>query len=616
MNKKHPLDPLKIGSDIGWGEDSDFEFKSANGGLPLSLWESYSAMANTSGGIIFLGVENDRTVSGIDKALLPKFKKNFWDNIGNRGKVSINLLTENNLKEVLCEDERSILAIRVPRASRSQRPIYIGQNPMTGTYRRNYEGDYHCSEQEVKRMMSDSSEETADSRILEGFTLDDLDTKSIQEYRQFFASHKPTHQWLSESDIGFLGKLGGWKKDRNSGLEGITVAGVLMFGKDESIREAIPQYHVDYREKDPDMRWKDRVTIDGTWNANLFQFYLKVMGRLSQDLKLPFQLNENLLRKGESPVHEAIREALVNSIIHADYFGKCGVVIEKSRDRMEFSNPGSLLIPLDQLSSGISECRNKLLQNMFMMIGAAEKAGSGIDKIYRGWESQHWRKPAVSENFEPDRVRWILAMISLIPDESLVRLQGYFGAKFQKLSQFEVQALVTADIEEYVDNARMCQITNLHSSDITKLLQSLVERGMLSQESKNRWARYRLNFLHKENHSLHNKNHFLDKESQSLHKEFSAEELMLLRSIAAPAIETKRLDPKSTEEIIKKLCKNRWLTKKQISDFLNRNSESLRSRFLAPMVEHKILRLRDPQNPNRVDQAYSATENNNNSDEH
>ena len=107
------------------------------------------------------------------------------------------------------------------------------------------------------------------------------------------------------------------------------------------------------------------------------------MQKLSIDLKIPFQLNADLFRKGETIVHEAIREALVNALIHADYLGQGGVIIEKYKDRFEFSNPGSLLISIDQLLKGnTSECRNKSLQIMFTMIGAAERAGSGIDKIW------------------------------------------------------------------------------------------------------------------------------------------------------------------------------------------------------------------------------------------
>ncbi|ORJ58327.1 hypothetical protein B5V00_12740 [Geothermobacter hydrogeniphilus] len=626
------IDPVDILARLDWTENDDLEFKSARGGLPRSLWETYCAMANTHGGAILLGVEDDGRVSGVDHP--EKLKKNFWDTINNRGKVSQNLLCDTDLAEVPHPDGL-ILAIRVPQATRYQRPVFLGQNPLTGTYRRNFEGDYHCTEQEVGRMLSDRAEQPADSRILEGFTLDDLDRTSLQQYRQRFASHKPTHPWLSEDDVGLLAKLGGWRRDRLSGIEGVTVAGLLMFGRDEAIREAVPQYHVDYREKlstDPEIRWTDRLTVDGTWPANLFQFYLRVIQRLAQDLKLPFQLDSDLFRRGETIVHEAIREALVNALIHADYQGQGGIVVEKHKDRFEFSNPGTLLVSFDQLMRGnVSECRNKSLQTMFMMIGGAEKAGSGVDKILQGWNSQHWRSPMVREQVQPDRVLWVLPMVSLIPEDSLQRLQTCFGARFGRFSKLEVQALVTADIEGAVDNARMRQISGRHASDVTRILQGLVSKGALQQEGQGRWTRYRLpdstlpgdldsvhkdldsvhkdlDSVHKDLDSVHKDLDSVHKDLDSVHKDLDSVHKVdpLLLKIAEPARRSQRLPPEQMEKLIVEMCRGRWLTRRELAGLLQRNPDSLRARYLTPMVAHGVLQLRYPDKPNRVDQAYSA----------
>lgn len=624
--KRQPIDPEDILLRLNWTEDYDLEFKSGKGGVPQSLWETYSAMANTHGGVILLGVENDGTVSGVDHA--GKVKKVLWDLLHNRNKVNINLLTDGDVVDIPHPDG-TVVAIKVPQASRDQRPVYIGQNPLTGTYRRNYEGDYRCNEKEVGRLLSDRSETPFESFILEHFTFDDLDPVSLKQYRQRLASHKPSHPWLNEDDQGLLVKLGGWRKDRLSGLDGLTVAGVLMFGTDEAIRDAVPQYHVDYREKltaDPAVRWTDRLTVDGTWCANLFQFYLRTIQRLAQDLKLPFQLGSDLFRQGETVVHEAIREALVNALIHADYQGDGGIVIEKYVDCFEFSNPGSLLISLDQLFRGnVSECRNKSLQKMFMMIGTAERAGSGVDKIRRGWKSQHWRTPSVREYMQPDRVKWVLPMISLIPDESLGRLQGLFGPKFSQFDQNEVQVLVTADIEREVDNSRVRQICNIHAADVTRLLQGLVAKDALVRDGHGRWSKYRLpdagdsehndsKFTHYDEKSLHNEGKSTHYDEKSLHNEANsthyADDYMHneeLQRIGITAQNKKRLLPKVMEQIILELCQGRWLTRHQLSQLMARNAESLRERFLNPMVAAGSLRLRYPDKPNHIGQAYTAT---------
>lgn len=600
-----PFNPLDILLELDWAEGDDLEFKSARGGLPKSLWETYSAMANSHGGVILLGVEDDGRVSGVQEPR--KLKKAFWDTVNNRGKVNLNLCSDTDLAEVQHADGL-ILAIRVPQATRYQRPVFLGQNPLTGTYRRNYEGDYRCTEQEVSRMLSDRAEEPADSRILDGFGLEDLDLLSLHQYRQRLASHKPTHPWLSEDDQGLLAKIGGWRRDRKTGGEGLTLAGLLMFGRDETLREGAPGYHVDYRERladDPAVRWSDRLTADGTWQPNLFQFYLRTAQRLIADMKLPFQLDADLFRKGETEVHEAIREALVNALIHADYQGQGGIVVEKFRDAFEFSNPGTLLVSFDQLLRGnVSECRNKALQTMFMLIGAAEKAGSGVDKMRRGWASQHWRSPLIREQVQPERVTWRLPMVSLIPDESLARLETLFGEKFKQFSKDEVQALVTADIEGAVDNARMRQICTLHAVDVTRLLQGLVAKQALVQEGQGRWSRYRLPGA---DHSEHKPGDSEHKGGGSKHKAGGSEHNDELLRVAARARNQHRLQPDEMEGIILDLCQGRWLTRSELAELLDRHPDGLRQRFLNPMVGHGLLRLRYPDKPNRADQAYTST---------
>lgn len=235
---------------------------------------------------------------------------------------------------------------------------------------------------------------------------------------------------------------------------------------------------------------------------------------------------------------------------------------------------------------------------MFMLIGAAEKAGSGVDKMRRGWASQHWRSPMVREQVQPDRVCWRLPMVSLIPEESLARLGELFGEKFSKFNKNEVQVLVTADVEGVVDNSCMRQICTIHAADVTRLLQGLVAKGALVQEGQGRWSRYR---LPETSHSVHKV------AGDSVHKAArdSVHGAELL-AIAQHARSQKRLQPAEMERIILELCQGRWLTRNQLSELLDRNPDGLRSRFLTPMVAHGRLRLRYPDKPNRADQAYTA----------
>ena len=362
--------------------------------------------------------------------------------------------------------------------------------------------------------------------------------------------------------------------------------------------------------------------MDGTWSANLYQFYLRVMQRLSSDLKLPFQMDSDLFSKGETIVHEAIREALVNALVHADYQGQGGIVVEKYIDRFEFSNPGCLLISMDQLLRGnISECRNKSLQRMFMMMGAAEKAGSGVDKIRQGWKSQHWRSPKVEELLQPDRVRWVLPMVSLIPEDSLNRLKTLIGNRFSSLGEIEIQALVTADIEGEVTNDRLRQITGKHPKDLTKLLQLLVAQKILTQESSGRWAKYHLQdnnstdmvdagYQHRPAGYQHRPAGYQHRPA-GYHGELKPHHPSESSQNTLPELKNlkKRMQPSEMNKIILELCRNKYLTRHEIANILERHPTALHSKYLKPLVDQGLLRLRYPEKPNRADQAYISIPN-------
>ena len=101
--------------------------------------------------------------------------------------------------------------------------------------------------------------------------------------------------------------------------------------------------------------------------------------RLVNDINVPFQLDKDAVRRGETHVHEALREALVNTLIHADHQSTRPIVVTKFPNYFLFSNPGRLRISVQQLyQGGISDPRNPNLQKMFQMLGLGEKAGSGF----------------------------------------------------------------------------------------------------------------------------------------------------------------------------------------------------------------------------------------------
>lgn len=135
-------------------EDNRIEAKQALGGLPESIWETYSAFANAEGGVILLGVEElpDKSLHALD-ILDPQWLiEDLWTILNDPLKVSTNILTEKDV-QIHEVDGKSIIAITVPKAKDSQKPVYIENDPYRGTYRRSGEGDYRCSREEVDAML-------------------------------------------------------------------------------------------------------------------------------------------------------------------------------------------------------------------------------------------------------------------------------------------------------------------------------------------------------------------------------------------------------------------------------------------------------------------------------
>ena len=136
-------------------------------------------------------------------------------------------------------------------------------------------------------MIADSSDFSQDNLILEGFTIEDLNIESINSYKNRLAARKPSHPWLALDLKNFLYKLGAYGKDRRKGTEGITAAGLLMFGEERDIIDEFPKYFLDYREKTTESRWDYRITSsDGTWSGNIYDFYFKIINRITDTLNL------------------------------------------------------------------------------------------------------------------------------------------------------------------------------------------------------------------------------------------------------------------------------------------------------------------------------------------
>lgn len=476
-------------------EDNRLEVKRARDRLPDALWETYSSFANTAGGCIILGVKENADKSwkttGLKDVL--KLRKEFLDALHNPNKVNAALVSDNDITDYEVNGD-VILVIKVPKARREEKPVYINNDMWNGTFRRDGEGDYHCSREAVLAMLRDQTEDTPDMKVLENKEIKDLDQDSIRAYRIRYNASHDGHPWTSLPDDEFLVQIGAASDETSDHRIHPTAAGLLMFGTYQRIMREFPSFLLDYYEKtDPALRWTDRLAShNGDWSGNLYDFYNKVYQRIAVDLKKPFRL-DGIYRIDDTPVHVAVREAMANCLSNADYYLKESVKIEKYPDRIVLSNPGTITLGKKQmLRGGKSRPRNKVILNMLNYIGVGERAGSGVPNIYAIWEQEGYVEPTVDEMSGRDDTIITVVTLPLVKKEQSLEISEKQPEKSPekqpeetRSAKIEMRVAAVLDLirnDPTLSRAAIARKLEITDSQARTAIDKLKERGKIHRE--------------------------------------------------------------------------------------------------------------------------------------
>ncbi len=421
-------------------ENHTLEAKEAKGGLPKSIWESYSAFANTSGGTIVLGVlENEDfslSPSGLSKTQIELLERDFWNGVNNKTIVSKNIVSNDGVQERQI-GESFLLIIRVPKARREDKPIYIFGNMDSGTYKRNGEGDYHCSNAEIKMMIAESVSMPCDSLIAEGADISWLSPSSIDGYKNMFKAQNPSSPWSTLNQEDFLLRIGAVKD--NNGKCFPTIAGLLFFGYDWRIRMVFPNYFLDYTDErifSLEQRYLKRIsTYSGDWDGNLFEFLINVATDISFKIPNAYQVpKKSIQRADDSLLIKAIREGITNACVNADFNFSQGLKIVLKGDGLRIENPGLMLIDENRaLKGGESEPRNPVIMNMLSSIGIGDRQGWGIPLMNEALKQSGFGSLSLKETTCPDRTSLFLP-ISF--NGEISRKNEEFNRKYTTFEEF------------------------------------------------------------------------------------------------------------------------------------------------------------------------------------
>ncbi|MCK4678243.1 MAG: putative DNA binding domain-containing protein [Bacteroidales bacterium] len=373
--------------DIEW---EDFEIKEAKTNVPRNARETVSAFSNTSGGWIIFGVsqrEKQFSITGVDNPA--KIEQDFTTSL--RGEIyNIKIMPECKKYKFV---EGNVLAFKIPLSNK--KPVYFN-NPKN-TFIRTASGDQRATQEEIDAMYRDQAYGTMTSRTVEDSDISDLNQHSIERYRDYLSRFNPSHRYTKFTELELLNKTQVVIQDR------LSYAGLLFFGKEDAIQRYFPDFRIDLLEI-PGTSYanaKTRFTFRLEEQENLWEYYFALFDRLRQRLNLPFQLSAEGFAIENYPQLEAIREALVNMLMHADYFSVGKSRIRIFDNRIEFWNPGSPPKSIEDLiKADITMPRNPIVAKLFRVVKLSENAGYGFDKMIGGWSSYSKNVPKFSKDID------------------------------------------------------------------------------------------------------------------------------------------------------------------------------------------------------------------------
>lgn len=262
-------------------EDEHIEYKEGSKNFPKEAWKTISAFENTDGGLLILGIkEYDKIqhkfkITGVQNS--QQVLDDFWSHITNPQRISYSSISNKDLNIIDIDENTRIIEIKVQQVSDQKKPIYLN-NDINQVYIRNGSTDTKADKNSMKTLIR-LSEDKLDTQVLKNYGLDDLDLKSVEEYKFELTSRDGYRTYKDLDTRSFLKRIGVIAKDyENTGEEGITIGGLLFFGKNNAILHTFPNFQLDYFDKShPDQeRWTTRISSIES-DLNVYTFFKRVM---------------------------------------------------------------------------------------------------------------------------------------------------------------------------------------------------------------------------------------------------------------------------------------------------------------------------------------------------
>ncbi|MBT3368897.1 MAG: transcriptional regulator, partial [Nitrospina sp.] len=301
------------------GEWNDVEFKKARNAVPKSSFETVSAFANTHGGWLVFGINQQDEAFDVSGVLKPdKVQNDFLSVLHADQKINHDVRVTEQCMDV---DGKTVLAFHIAENPRTRKPVYL-DGDIRRTFLRKGSGDYKAQMQDIERMLRDATAERWDSQPFERVDIEEVfNPSSLGWYRDRFHAVNDNFD-PRQPDLDFLYDWGYVIKDGKRRLP--TRAAVLLFGSLRGVRNLIPRPVIDVQflgyatdEPLPETRWIDRFVSE----ENIVQSWLKLVSKYKFFMPKPFKDIDpvTLGRRDDPPGFRVFREATMNLLLHQDY---------------------------------------------------------------------------------------------------------------------------------------------------------------------------------------------------------------------------------------------------------------------------------------------------------
>ena len=621
MNAQELLESLTL-----LDENERIEAKRAQD-VGKSLLETICAFANEpgmDGGWLLLGVAPD------EQALFPGYAV---EGVTDPDKLSADIASQcasvfNMPLRVDIRTEslegKPVIVVSVPEAAPQAKPIYFKSTGLPrGAFRRIGSTDQRCTEDDLEALYASRQHESFDAGLVAGAELDDLDEKVIADYRAARAEANPDAEELRWADLELLQALNAVRRDA-SGAWKPTVAGLLLFGTAVALRRSFPMTRVDYI-RVPGREWvphPERRFDTVELRAPMFSLLRRIQAAILDDLPKSFGLEEGQLQRSDQPVIplRALREVLVNALMHRSYRAHAPVQVIRYANRLEIRNPGFSLKSRDHLGEPGSMSRNPHIAAVLHETRFAETKGSGIRAIREAMDKAGLVPPLFESDRGQDQFSVFFFFHHFLGEEDL-RWLGQF--RDLHLGNEDARALVVAREAGGIDNATYRALNKVDTLTASNALRRLRDAGLLSQQGKGSATWYQptgkltktdglssdLDALSSTPEGLSSNPGALSSNPDALSSNLAPARAALLNELPGELAARvggigQRHQPDRVRDLVVDLCAHRYWRVDELALLLQRNPEFIRQSYLRPLLAQQRIAMTLPDTPNSPLQAY------------